>query len=260
MSQTQITPQSTGKLAGKVALVTGASKGIGAGIARRFASEGASVVVNYASSQSSADKVVSDIIASGGKAVAIQADVSKPADITRLFAAAAEAFGQLDILVNNAGTYDFVPLGQITPEYFHQTYDLNVLGPILTTQEALKYFKEGGVVINIGSVGGISPYPGSTVYGSTKAAIDLITKVHAKELAPLKIRVNGLNPGPTITEGTDARGLTNAGNGFEETFIASIPLGRMGQPDDIAKVAVFLACGDSGWMTGELLYATGGSR
>ena len=261
MSQIERTQQPPRKLDGKVAIVTGASKGIGAGIARRFASEGASVVVNYASSKSGADKVVSDITADGGKAVAIQADLSRPDDIVRLFAEAQAAYGTLDILVNNAAIYEFAPLGQITPEHFHKIYDLNVLGLILATQEALKYFHEGGgAVVNIGSTGGVTPFPGGTVYGSTKAAVDLITKTHAKELAPRNIRVNALNPGPTVTEGTEAIGINNADEGLVKMFIASTPLGRLGKPDDIAKVAVFLASDDSGWLTGELLYASGGYR
>jgi 3-oxoacyl-[acyl-carrier protein] reductase len=260
MSQTQSTQQSARKLDGKVAIVTGASKGIGAGIARRFASEGASVVVNYSSSKSGADKVVSDVTSSGGKAIAVQADLSKPDEITRLFTDAHKAFGKLDILVNNAGIYEFAPLGQITPEHFHKIFDLNVLGLILATQEALKYFTDSGVVINIGSGGGTNPLPGGTVYGSTKAAVDLITKTHAKELGSRNIRVNALNPGPTVTEGTDTLGINDPEKGFEKMFIASTPLGRLGQPDDIAKAAVFLTSDDSGWLTGEIVNASGGYR
>jgi 3-oxoacyl-[acyl-carrier protein] reductase len=248
------------KLSGKVAVVTGASKGIGAEIARYFAAEGASVVVNYASSKAGADKVVADITAKGGKAVAVHGDVSKPADITRLFEESKKAFGKVDVLVNNAGVYDFKPLGEITPEHFHSMYNLNVLGLILATQEATKYLKEGGSVINVGSVAGTSSFPGTSVYSSTKAAVDSITKIHARELGARKIRVNALNPGMVETEGTTSKGITDADNAFRKQVEAQTPLGRIGQPDDIASVAVFLASNDSKWMTGELLYVSGGAR
>lgn len=252
--------QNTRKLIGKVAVVTGASKGIGAEIAKQYAAQGASVVVNYASSKAGADKVVAEIAAAGGKAVAVQGDVSKEADIQRLFAESQKAFGRIDVVVNNAGVYDFAPLGEITAEQFHKMYNLNVLGLILATQEAVKYLKEGGSIINVGSVAGTSSFPGTSVYSSTKAAVDSITKIHAKELGAKRIRVNALNPGMVQTEGTDSKGITNANSDFEKQVVATTPLGRVGQPEDIAKVAVFLASEDSGWMTGELVYVSGGSR
>jgi 3-oxoacyl-[acyl-carrier protein] reductase len=248
------------KLTGKVAVVTGASKGIGAEIARRYAAEGATVVVNYASSKAGADKVVADITAKGGKALAVQADVSNPADITRLVADTKKAYGKIDILVNNAGIYDFKALGEITPEHFHSTFNLNVLGLILTTQKALKVMPDGGAIINVGSVVGESAFPGTTVYSATKAAVNSITRIHAKELGGRKIRVNALNPGMVETEGTNTKGITNTNSDFEKQVVATTPLGRIGQPGDIGKVAVFLASEESGWMTGELLYVSGGSR
>lgn len=245
------------KLAGKTALVTGASKGIGAAIAKHLAAAGASVVVNYASSKSGADQVVAEIIAAGGKAVAIQGDVAKPADITRLVAEAKKAFGSLDILVNNAGVYEFVPLEGITAEHYHRIFNINVLGLLLTTQEAVKHFPAtGGSVINIGSVVTDLTPPASAVYTGTKGAIDAITGVLAKELGPKKIRVNALNPGLTITEGTHTAGI--AGSDFEKDAVSKTPLGRAGRPDDIAKAAVFLASDDSGWVTGEMLRVGGG--
>lgn len=248
------------KLAGKVAIVTGASKGIGASIAEHLAAEGASVVVNYSSSKSGADKVVAAIEAAGGKAVAIQANVAKQGDIERLLAETKSAFGGVvDVLVNNAGVYEFAPIGTITEEHFHKQYDLNVLGLLLMTQEALKYFgPEGGSVINIGSV--VSSYtpPGSAVYSGTKAAVDALTKVLSKELGPRKIRVNSINPGMVETEGTQGAGMTEGA--FREQVESQTPLGRIGQPPDIAKVAVFLASADSAWITGESLVTSGGIR
>ena len=248
-----------GKLANKVAVVTGASKGIGAGIAKALAAEGAAVVVNYASSKAGADKVVADIKAKGGKAVAVQGDVSKQQDISRLFEETKKAFGRLDVLVNNAGVYEFGALGAVTEESFHKMFDLNVLGLILSSQEALKYFgEEGGSIINLGSVvSSINP-PTGTVYTATKGAVDSITRVLAKELAPKKIRVNSINPGGVDTEGAQAMGMI--GSDFEKQMIAQTPLGRLGRPVDIAPVAVFLASDDSGWVTGELLRAAGGLR
>jgi 3-oxoacyl-[acyl-carrier protein] reductase len=246
------------KLAGKVAVVTGASKGIGAAIARHLAAEGAAVVVNYASSKTGADKVVTEITGAGGKAVAVQGDVSKKADITRLFAEAKKVFGQLDILVNNAGVYEFGPLENVTEEHFHKQFNLNVLGLLLTTQEAVKHFTPvGGSVVNISSVVGRYPLPGASVYSATKAAVDAITKSLAKELGPKKIRVNSLNPGMIETEGLHAAGF--AEGDFRKHIEAQTPLGRIGQPDDIAKVAVFLASDDSGWVTGETLLVSGGN-
>jgi 3-oxoacyl-[acyl-carrier protein] reductase len=245
------------KLTGKVAVVTGASKGIGASIAKHLAAEGAAVVVNYSASKEGAEKVVAEINRGGGKAVAIQANVAKKADIERLFAETKKAFGQLDILVNNAGVYEFLPLEQITEEHFHRQFDVNVLGLLLTTQEAVKQFNSnGGSIINISSIASTAGFPGSSVYGGTKAAVDLITKALAKELGLRKIRVNAINPGMIETEGVHAAGFI--GGDFEKQAVAQTPLGRIGQPQDIATVAVFLASTDSGWLTGETLHAGGG--
>ncbi len=245
------------KLAGKTALVTGASKGIGAAIAKQLAAAGAHVVVNYASSKAGADKVVAEITAAGGKAVAIQGDVSKPADITRFVAETKAAVGHLDILVNNAGVYEFAPLEAITPEHFHRQFNINVLGLLLTTQEAVKLFPaSGGSIINIGSVVSSLTPPASAVYTATKGAVDAITGVLAKELGPKKIRVNALNPGIVETEGSVSAGFI--GSDFEKQIVTQTPLGRTGQPADIASIAVFLASDDSGWLTGEKLRAGGG--
>lgn len=247
----------TAKLAGKTAIVTGASKGIGASIAKHLAAAGAKVVVNYASSKSDGEKVVADIIAQGGTAIAIGADVSKPEDIQRLFSESAAAFGTLDILVNNAGIYLGAPVGEITPEHFYSQYDLNVLGLILATQEALKYFgPDGGSIVNTSSVVATLCPVGTAVYNSTKAAVDNLTRTFAKEFGPKGIRVNSVNPGPVETEGTHAAGFVGA---FDQ-FAAITPLGRIGQPADIALGVVFLASDDSRWMTGETLYLTGGLR
>jgi len=247
------------KLAGKTALVTGASKGIGAAIARHLAAAGASVVVNYASSKSGADKVVAEIVRAGGKALAVQGDVAQPADITRLLAETKAAFGHLDILVNNAGVYEFAPLEAITPEHFHRQFNINVLGLLLTTQAAVKLFPDaGGSIINIGSVMSGLRTPASAVYSATKGAVDVITSVLAKELGPKKIRVNALNPGMVATEGSHTAGII--GSDMEKGVVAQTPLGRTGQTDDIAKVAVFLASDDAGWVTGEELRAGGGIR
>ena len=247
-----------GKLAGKVAVVTGASKGIGAGIARSLAADGASVVVNYASSKAGADAVVALIEAAGGEAVAVQGDVSRPADAKRIIDAAVETYGRLDILVNNSGVYEFAPLSDITEESFHRQFNVNVLGLLLTTQAAAKHLGEGGTVINIGSaVSRVTP-PNSAVYTATKAAIDGITGVLARELGPRKIRVNSINPGMVETEGTRSAGFI--GSDFEKNLAAQASLGRTGQPSDIGAVAVFLAGPDSGWLTGEQLLASGGLR
>jgi 3-oxoacyl-[acyl-carrier protein] reductase len=247
------------KLSGKVALVTGASKGIGASIAKYLAAEGAEVVVNYSSSKEGADKVVAAITADGGKAVAIQANVAKKADIERLLAETKAAFGRLDVLVNNAGVYEFAPLEAITEEHFQKQYGLNVLGLLLTTQEALKYFgPEGGSVINISSVVSTYTPPGSAVYSGTKAAVDALTLVLSKELGPRKIRVNSINPGMVETEGLVAAGFSEGE--FRKQVEAQTPLGRIGQPADIATAAVFLASPDSSWMTGESLFISGGIR
>lgn len=247
------------KLAGKVAVVTGASKGIGAGIAKGLAAEGASVVVNYASSKAGADKVVAEITGKGGKAIAVQGDVAKAADVKSIFAETKKAFGRLDILVNNAGVYQFTPLEEITEEIFHRQFNTNVLGLLLATQEAAKHFgPEGGNVINISStVTAVNP-PASAIYTATKGAVDSITHVLAKELGPRKIRVNAINPGMVETEGVHSAGFL--GTDFQTQLESQTPLGRIGQPDDITPVAVFLAASDSGWITGETLLVSGGLR
>jgi len=245
------------KLQGKVAIVTGASKGIGASIAQHLAAAGASVVVNYASSKAGADKVVTAITSKGGKAVAVQADVSKKADIDRLFAEAKKSFGQLDILVNNAGVFEFAPLEAITEEHFHRQFNLNVLGLILASQKAAEAFgTKGGNIINISSVVGVSPVPSGAVYSATKAAVDAVTKSLSRELGSKKIRVNSLNPGMVETEGFHAAGIGESD--FRKQVEATTPLGRIGQPEDIGKVAVFLASDDSGWISGETLLVSGG--
>lgn len=247
------------KLAGKVALVTGASKGIGAAIAKQLGAAGASVVVNYASSKAGADQVVAAITAAGGKAIALQADVAKPAEITRLLANTKATYGKLDILVNNAGVYEFAPLEGITPENFHRMFNVNVLGLLLTTQESVKLFPEsGGSVINIGSIVSRITPPASAVYTATKGAVDAITGVLSKELGAKKIRVNSINPGMVETEGTHTAGII--GSDMHKGVVAQTPLGRLGQPDDIASIAVFLASEDSAWLSGEQLLAGGGLR
>ena len=246
------------KLKGKVAVVTGASKGIGAAIAKALAAEGASVVVNYASSKAGADKVVAAITAAGGKAVAVGGDVSKAAEAQGLIAAAIKNYGRLDILVNNSGVYEFSPIESVTEDSFHRLFNINVLGVLLTTQAAVKHLGEGGSIINIGSgVSRITP-PNSAVYTGTKGALDAITGVLARELGPKKIRVNSINPGMVETEGTVSAGFI--GSDFEKQLIAQAPLGRTGKVGDIASVASFLASDDSGWLTGEQLLATGGIR
>jgi 3-oxoacyl-[acyl-carrier protein] reductase len=247
------------KLAGKVAVVTGASKGIGAAIAKQLAAEGAAVVVNYASSKSGADKVVSEITKQGGKAIAVQADVAKKTDIKRLFARTKKAFGKLDVLVNNAGVYEFLPLEQITEEHFHRQFNLNVLGLILTTQEAVKHFgAAGGSIINLSSVVSTAAPAGGFVYSATKRAVDTATKSLAKELGPRKIRVNAINPGMVETEGLHAAGF--AESDFRKQFETQAPLGRIGQPQDIATAAIFFAATDSDWITGQTLHVAGGYR
>jgi 3-oxoacyl-[acyl-carrier protein] reductase len=245
------------KLANKVAVVTGASKGIGAGIAKALAAEGAAVVVNYASSREGAEKVVAEIKAKGGKAVVVQGDVAKAADVVKIFAETKKAFGKLDVLVNNAGVYQFAPLQDVTEDQFHRQFGTNVLGLILATQEAAKYFDgAGGSVINIGSVVSRLTPPMSVVYSATKGAVDAVTAVLAKELGPRKIRVNSINPGLVITEGTQTIGIV--GSDFEKEAVALTPLGRAGEPKDIGPVAVFLASDDSHWVTGETLAVSGG--
>jgi 3-oxoacyl-[acyl-carrier protein] reductase len=247
------------KLEGKVAVVTGASKGIGAGIAKALADEGASVVVNYSSSKQGANRVVAEISGRGGKAIAVQGDVSKQADIERLFSEAKKEFGRLDILVNNAGVYELGPLEEVTEDLFHKHFNLNVLGLLLTTKEAVKHLgPEGGSVINIGSGASSLRPANSTVYTATKAAVDAITGVLAKELGPRKIRVNSINPGMIETEGVHSAGFI--GSDFQKMVETQAPLGRMGQPDDIAPTAVYLASSDSKYMTGETLLVSGGLR
>jgi 3-oxoacyl-[acyl-carrier protein] reductase len=246
------------KLTGKVAIVTGASKGIGAAIAKALATAGASVVVNYASSKEGADKVVSSITAAGGKAFAVKGDVSKKADAEGIVAAAITQFGKLDVLVNNSGVYNFGALEDITEEDFHRQFGVNVLGLLLTTQAASKHLGEGSSIINIGSVVARTTPPGSAVYTGTKGAVDAITGVLSRELGARKIRVNSLNPGMIETEGTHTAGFI--GSDFETHVVAQSPLGRVGQPEDIASIAVFLASDDSAWLTGEQLLAGGGMR
>ena len=248
-----------GKLMGKVAVVTGASKGIGAGIAKQFAAEGAAVVVNYASSKSDADKVVDEITKRGGKAVAVQGSVAKKTEVEKLFSAAERAFGKIDILVNNAGVYDFKPLEEITENEFHREFNTNVLGMMLATQESLKYFgPAGGSIINIGSLASSLTPPTAVIYNATKGAVDAITRTLAKELGPKKIRVNSINPGMVITEGAIAGGYTEGD--MRKMFESQTPLGRVGETDDIAPAAVFFASSDSGWITGETLLIAGGLR
>ncbi|HEY2344791.1 MAG TPA: glucose 1-dehydrogenase [Xanthomonadaceae bacterium] len=246
------------KLKGKVAIVTGASKGIGAAIARSLAAEGASVVVNYASSKDGADAVVADIAAAGGTAVAVHGDVSKSADAQALVDAAIANYGRLDVLVNNSGVYGFSPIEAITEDDFHRHFNVNVLGLLLTTQAAAKHLGEGSSIINIGSVVTRITPPGSAVYTGTKGAVDAITGVLSRELGARKIRVNTLSPGMVETEGTHTAGFI--GSAFEANAVAQTPLGRIGQPDDIASIAVFLASNDSQWLTGEQLLAGGGVR
>lgn len=246
------------KLAGKVAVVTGSSKGIGAEIARQLAAAGAAVVVNYASSKTGADKVVSDIEAAGGRAVAVQADVSKQEDIQKLFAETKKVFGRLDVLINNAGIYEFAPLEAVNADHFHKQFNLNVLGLLLTTQEAVKHFDaEGGSVVNISSVAAAG-LPQASVYSATKASVNAITRSLAQDLGPRKIRVNSVNPGMIETEGFHSAGIGESD--FRKQIEAQTPLGRIGQPQDIAPAVVYFASSDSAWLTGETLYISGGMR
>ena len=248
-----------GKLTGKVAVVTGASKGIGAAIAKELAAHGASVVVNYASSKEGAEKVVAEIKKAGGSAIAVGGSVAKAAEIDSLFAETKKAYGKLDILVNNAGVYQFAPLEAVTEESIALMYNTNVTGLILATKTAVALFPaEGGSIINIGSVASDQTPPMSVVYAGTKGAVDAITRVLAKELGPRKIRVNGLNPGPVVTEGFKSGGIE--GSDFEKLMLQGTPLGRLGQPDDIGPVAAFLASDDARWITGSLLQVAGGMR
>jgi len=248
-----------GKLNGKVAVVTGASKGIGAGIAKEFAAEGASVVVNYSSSKEGADRVVDEVTKRGGKALAIQGNVAKKAEVDRLFAEAEKAFGKIDILVNNAGVYEFVLLEEVTEKQFHRMFDVNVLGMLLATQEALKHFNaDGGSIINIGSLASSLTPPTGVVYNATKGAVDAITRTLAKELGPRKIRVNSINPGMVITDGVISAGFHESD--MRKMFESQTPLGRVGETDDIAPAAVLFASDDSAWITGETLRIAGGLR
>jgi 3-oxoacyl-[acyl-carrier protein] reductase len=247
------------KLKEKVAIVTGASKGIGASIAKHLGAEGASVVVNYATSKEGADRVVAEIVHNGGKAIAIQANIAHQADIQRLFAETQKAFGKLDILVNNAGVYEFAPLEAVTAELFHKMFNLNVLGLILASQEAAKHFgSSGGSIVNISSVASVSTPLYATVYSATKAAVDAVTKSLCRELGPRKIRVNSINPGMVETEGVHAGGF--AEGDFRKQFEAQTPLGRIGQPQDVAPAVVFLVSDDASWITGETLFISGGFR
>jgi len=247
------------KLTGKVAVVTGASKGIGASIAKHLAAEGASVVVNYASSKEGADRVVAEIVRKGGKAIAVQADVAKKTDIDRLFVETKKAFGPLDILINNAGIYEFLPLDGVTGEHFHKQFDLNVLGLLLTSQEAAKHFgPDGGSIVNISSLASTYTPATSSVYSGTKAAVDAVTKALAKELGPRNIRVNAINPGMVETEGVHTAGFIESD--FRKQLESQTPLGRIGQPEDVAPAAVFFASSDAAWITGETLVVAGGLR
>lgn len=247
------------KLKGKVAIITGASKGIGAAIAKEYAANGASVVVNYASSKEDAEKVVKEIIAKDGKAIAVQGDVGKAEDVKRIFAETKKEFGKLDTLVNNAGVYKFSTIEEVTEEEFHRQFSTNVLGVMLATREAVKYFSpEGGSIINVSSVVSTSPIPGTAIYAATKGAVDTLTIGLSRELASRKIRVNNIAPGGVDTEGTRTFGMI--GSDLEKQIVAQTPLGRIGKPEDIAKIALFLASDDSGWMTGERLQGAGGFR
>ena len=247
------------RLTGKVAVVTGASKGIGAGIARALGAEGASVVVNYASDKKGAERAAADIKAAGGQAIVVQGDVSKTADVRHLFAETAKAFGKLDVLVNNAGVYKFAPLEETTEAEYQRQFSTNVLGPLQATREALPLFgPDGGSVINISSIVSRMGIPGSAIYAGTKGALDTITLVLASELGGRKIRVNAINPGMVESEGARAAGFI--GSDFQKDVEAKAPLGRIGEPEDVAKVAVFLASDDSAWLTGEHISASGGHR
>jgi 3-oxoacyl-[acyl-carrier protein] reductase len=245
-------------LNGKVAVVTGASKGIGAAIAKRLSEAGAALVVNYSSSKEDAERIVGDIKAKGGRAIAIKGDVANAADMQRLFAESKKAFNRLDVLVNNAGVYKFIPLEEITEDEFHREFNINVLGTLLATREAVKYFgPDGGSIINMSSIASAG-VADAAIYSGSKGAVDAITRGLAAELGPRKIRVNAIAPGGVETEGTHSAGVI--GSDFEKAMIAGTPLGRFGQPDDIARIAVFLASDDSAWLTGERLSAAGGYR
>lgn len=251
--------ENSGKLNGKIALITGASKGIGAGIAKAYANEGAAVVVNYASSREGADKVVQEITAAGGKAVAIQGNVGNVADVKHLFEEIVKTYGKLDILVNNAGVYRFAGIEDITEDSFHEMFNINVLGSILTIQQAVKLFGDkGGVIINTGSIVSTLDMPTALIYTQTKYAVDAMTRILAKELGPKNIRVNSINPGLIETEGSHSSGVMQGE--AEKWHVSETPLGRVGKPEDIAKVAVFLASEDSYWINGETIAVAGGQR
>ena len=244
-------------LTGKVAVVTGAAKGIGAGIARELAAAGAAVVVNYATAKDDAERVVASIQQKGGKAIAVRGDVSKEADVKRLFAETRQAFGPVDVLVNNAGVYAFQPIEDVTEAEYRREFDVNVLGPLLATREAVAHFNgNGGSVINVSSVVSTKAFATSAIYSGTKGALDAITRAFAAELGPRKIRVNTIAPGMIDTEGAQTLGVI--GGDLEKQVAAQTPLGRIGQPDDVAKIAVFLASDQSGWVTGERIAAAGG--
>jgi 3-oxoacyl-[acyl-carrier protein] reductase len=245
------------QLSGKIAIVTGASKGIGAGIAKGLAAAGASVVVNYAADKAGADKVVSEIVAKDGKAVAVQADVAKSDDVKRLFAETQRNFGKPNVLVNNAGIYQFAPLGDINEEQFHRQFDVNVLGTLLASQEAAKHFEAGGSIINLSSIAASNATANTAVYSATKAAVDSITRVLSRELGPRQIRVNSISPGPTDTEGTQVLNVFESDMG--KKLVEGTALGRVGLPEDIAPAAVFLASDASGWITGESIRVSGGA-
>jgi 3-oxoacyl-[acyl-carrier protein] reductase len=248
-------------LQGKTALVTGASKGIGAGIAKELAAAGAAVVVNYASDRAGAEASVAAIVAAGGRAIAIQADVANEVDVARLLEQASQALGPLDILVNNAGVYRALPITELTNDEFYREINVNLLGPLLVIRESLPHFRpEGGSIINIGSGASRSHPPGYSIYSASKAGLDAVTGVLAKELAPRRIRVNSVNPGATLSEGTQEAGLYVVGSDIEKQLVAMTPLGRMGTPSDIARVVTFLASEDAGWLTGEVILASGGLR
>lgn len=248
-----------GRLAGKVAVVTGASKGIGAGIAKGFAAEGAAVVVNYCATREGAERVVREIEADGGKAIAIRADLAKEAEIRAMFDETVKAFGRLDILVNNAGVFNFAPIEQITAEQFHYQFDVNVLGVLLAIQEAVKYIgADGGSIINIGSAITVLNPAMTVIYTATKGAMDAITRTLARELGSRKIRVNSINPGTVKTEGTIEHGIM--GSDMQKNYELNTPLGGHAEPKDIAPIAVFLASSESAWLTGELIVASGGLR
>lgn len=246
------------RLSHKIAVVTGASKGIGAAIARQLAAEGAAVVVNYSTSREGADRVAAEIVRGGGRAIAVQANVANEADVRRLFEEARRVYDRVDILINNAGIYEFGGLESVTPDHFHKQFDLNVLGLLLATREAASGMGAGGSIVNVSSVASTAGLPNAAVYSATKAAVDAVTRSLAKELGPRRIRINSINPGMIETEGTHSAGITESD--LRKQIESQTPLGRIGQPKDVATVAAFLASDDAGWITGETLYVSGGQR